>query len=370
MPMLPIHTKKIVSFVILFCLLGYKQNATQASTINPVLLAPTAAKFYEAVQQEFAALKQNTPTFGESKNKACLAKAENIERAPKLHAFLQHITEQLIEKTQLKMPTIYVYLGEDVKSYNASMQTVHLISKLTAKTATGTITTEIATNEYNLTIGKELINLFFWDSANRGCLAAVIAHEIGHAVNNHKALSKINEYEADKTAIKILEDPETLPKAIDMLTLAGHIYNNLAAISSDALKEHVHFLIRVMTCSLIKEFPTLGKLGVSSSHTNFAFAVNAALEPILNPKTTGNQPMNAADVVIKAYNKLRLACTSPEQLLGDDPRRLSVQGKLLDELTSKYFSPINHPDPKSRRKHMETCIAEELGKIETEAELD
>jgi len=348
-------------------LLGAAQpiNATgeDRSTINPVLLSPTAPAFYGKLQKEFDALEHSTARSPdeESRGVVCLSRADNIERAPKLYAFLNHVATKLAKKAGIKVPTIFVCVKLDSSSYNASVQKIIYTSRLTYTSETGSsITTEIVNDEFNLTVGKELINLFFWNSANKDCIEAVIAHEIGHAMNNHTVQSKENEFEADAAALRMLEVQENLPRAIDMLTLAGHIYNNLAAIASEALKEHVHFLIRVMTTSLIQEFPDLGRLGSSSSHTNFAFAVNAALEPILNPMATGGQPINAAHVVISAYNRLKQACVEPEQLLRGDKRKLSAQGKLLDELTSRFFSPINHPDPRSRKRHMRECMGVEM----------
>ena len=331
------------------------QTANLPTSINPVLLAPTNKESHEKLNQEFKALKQNAVRTSRDVKLGvvCLSKAENTELAPTLNAFLQPVVTQLVKKTKLKMPTIFVYIKEDSASYNASMQKVTYTSVLTYRSETGSsISTELVNDEFNLTIGKELINLFFWNSANKDLIEAVLAHEFGHAVNNHTTQSPTNEFEADTTAIKVLDFPQNLPKAIDMLTLAGHIYNNLAAIASESFKEHVHFLIRVMTTSLIQEIPDLGELGNSSSHTNFAFSVNAALGPILKPSVAKGEQATIDVVVKKAYNNLKLACSSPDKLLGGDEKRRSIQGQMLDKLTSEFFSPINHPDPRSRKKHM------------------
>lgn len=352
---------RIIFLCILLTVVTCHATTTHSrSSINPVLLAPTMPKFYEKLQKEFDALRHSSSRTTEEKKRGVvsLSQAENIERAPTLYKFLNHAVEKLIKKTKLRMPTLFIYLNEDSMSYNASMHKTQYKTDLRYTSERGDRFSEsIVHYTFNLTVGKELINLFFWNNPNKGCIKAVIAHEIGHQVNNHITKAVENEFEADTTAIKILKKPRDLPKAINMLTLAGHLYNNLAAIASDSLKEHVHFLIRVMTCSLIQEYPDLEKLGESASHTTLAFAVNAALEPILNPTATGNQPINAAQIVINAYNKLKQACVAPDQLLGKDAIMLTAQGILLDKLTHQAF-PIYHPDPKSRKQNIMNRIAE------------
>lgn len=340
--------------ILLLCLWG---TSLESSPINQVLLTPTETPFYEKLQKEFAALEHNVSTYGENKNRANLALAENIDRAPTLHTFLTNLTENLIQKTKLKMPTIYIYLGDDVDCYNAKMETIRTVTTCITPTTTGNDTTKIVSYEYNLVIGKELINLFFWNNTNKHCLPAVIAHEIGHAVNEPTTSPITNEFKADATAIKILDQPQTLPLAIDMLTLAGHMYNNIITISPDAPKTQVNNLVHIMTSSLIQEFPDMGMLGAMSSHHNLAFTIYTAIEPMLKPEAQDGKSITLDYVVTKAYNQLKQACAQPEQFLKTDQAAFSAKGKLLDALTNSLYSPITHPDPKSRKDSMKKCIA-------------
>lgn len=341
----------IVAFFMPFLLV----NATN----HKPLFSSDSPQFFEKIQKEFTLLQNKGIKSSLNPHATSLSDATNAELAPTLNIFLTQIVERLIKKTTLKMPAILIYVQDDQTSYNASMQKIRYTSLLTSTTQSGqSMRTEIVNDEYNLTIGKDVINLFLWNNHNKNCLAAVIAHEIGHAVNNHTTQSIENEFQADRTAVKLLQNPSSLAKGITMLTLAGHIYNTLAAIASPAFIPHVHFFVRTLSSALVQEYPDLGQLGSSSSHSAFAQTVRTALDPIVNIPATDQKAIDPTAIIMKAYENLRLACSNPQKLMGMDKKELSAQGKMLDELTDKMFSPIHHPAPKKRMSNIFKAIAE------------
>lgn len=337
------NIKKSIFFT--FLSISYVFSSVCCATVQVTALSPEASEFYEKVQKELGALQAAR----KGRDMVNISKAKYTQIAPNLSNFLSNLTENLIKKTTLTMPSIFVYIGDGQGLYNASMQKTVTVFTHTSRDISGKeSSTQIVQDKYKLTLGRELVNLFLWKKSLTDCFEAVIAHEIGHAVNNHTIPSIENEYAADRTAVKLLKSPWKLPQGISVLTLAGHIYNTISAIADDGVKEHIHFLVRVLTASLVKEFPNLGELGRSSSHTNFARLVQAALAPIISPEEQEESISSPAALVIKIHERLRQACLNPGAFMGVDDDELSEEGEMLDELTNRMFSPITHPAPRDR----------------------
>lgn len=326
------------------------QQTMPQGLYNLLHFVPTS-DVYNPIDQECKALKlkanQQTSTIKITQ-----------ENAPTLYKFIEYFIKDFITKALLSMPEIYVYLGDDQNGFNASMQTV-TYTHISWIPGTNIPPTKITTNQYNLTVGAELVKLFTWDRDLIPCFKATLAHEIGHAVTQKKDTSTImtqaqawkSEYDADAFAVSILETPQNLEKAIDILTLSGHIYNNMMAIAGNETREQVLYLVHVLTSALIEEIPGLKYLGMAPSHSEFASRVYSALHPVLNPTATQGESISASQFVTTAYENLKSAC-----LKSTNNQKFSVTNQMLDELTNRYFSPINHPTPKKRKLNIQRLI--------------
>ena len=180
-------------------------------------------------------------------------------------------------------------------------------------------------------------------------MAAILGHEVGHIVFEHQDEAVVNEHEADLFAAKLLKKKTDLIVALDMLSLAAHVYNSLKSIVTD--KKLVYDLVRAAVNRVVMDVPDLGELGTATSHAYVATAVFNALEKADKKIIVSG---NWEDAVFEVYRAVKRACTVPSAVFGVPSEE--IQALCLEmERKATYLQSfkLTHPTPFNRRALIE-----------------
>lgn len=276
--------------------------------------------------------------------------------APELANFLSGGVRVVAEAAKIKKPGVKLQLQDSNLQYNAAAQRTTRVSKLTKLTyehdlATGkqrlldsTTETEVDTIS-DIIIGAELVRLFIWREGRMALMAAILGHEVGHIVFEHKDEAVANEHEADLFAAKLLKKGTDLIVALDMISLAAHVYNSLKTIVAD--KKRLYDLVRLAVNRVVTDVPDLGELGTATSHAYVATAVFNALK---KADAQVIQYGNWDDALFEVYLAVKRACTVPSAVFGVPSEE--IQSLCLEmERKATYLQSfkLTHPTPLNRR---------------------
>lgn len=367
------YSFNILIFVLFLTLLGFGWECFAQDFISvnhsavvdvaqnyPVLeLKPTNPHYFE-IEKELTKLKEQ--------NLGCceilLDEASNQNIAPRFYEAIKKIVKNFVEATGIQMPQLILFTGQENKAYNASATTATKTLVTTTTVTRGkkkkVFTSESVEKEYKLTLGEGLLKLLFWKREWEDLLSGIIAHEIGHMVQVNKLESKEMEYQADAKAVELLgrKRSDKLIQAIDMITLANHIYNILT-LNSELLRLNLgdaHQIIRIIVNSLINAFPDLGDLGRCSTHKKFGYVVNKVFQDALKYSLDPSIGMTETEFV-KIYERLQRVCLSLVEYMGpDEEEEISKKYEFIENYTNQLYNHITHPTPLERRINIQECI--------------
>lgn len=319
---------------------------------------------YQAIEREITQLKQ----FKNTSHKAGLNEVsldEYKSSGPILYKTIKEIVEKFVSKTKTEMPKLVLYVGNDSITYNASANTSTIThTKTTKKIYKHQVETSVENHveqKHKLVLGEGLIKLLLWKNYGNKLLAAIIGHEIGHMCDTDKQESKKCEYFADSKAVEFLgkADAKNLTQAIDMLTLAGHMYNILTG-NADLLRLNLgdaHQVIRIMVNSMVNQMPELGDLGVCSTHKKFGHVVNKIFQDALTYSLDPKMGMTEKEF-FRIYEKMHKACSNLAEYMGEEEERdMSQKYEFIENYTNQLYNHITHPTPLERSTNIEQCIA-------------
>lgn len=280
--------------------------------------------------------------------------------APELANFICGAVGVVAKRAKIKKPGVKLQLQDSNLQYNAAARQGRQINILTKNTylvnqATGQktlVNTETETDVDKISdieVGAELVRLFVWRSDRPALMAAILGHEVGHIVFEHTDEAVVNEHEADLFAAKLLKKGTDLILALDMLSLAAHVYNSLKSIVAD--KKLVYDLVRAAVNRVVIDVPDLGELGTATSHAYVATAVFNALEKADKKNIVSG---NWDDAVFEVYQAVKRACTVPSAVFGVSSEK--IQALCLEmERKATYLQSfkLTHPTPFNRRALIE-----------------
>ncbi|MFH1253972.1 MAG: hypothetical protein V1646_00910 [bacterium] len=339
-------------------------NKNIPSAINPsvqlMLELRPVNKSYQTIEREIATLKQLTNiNFNE------ISLDDNQSSCPILYKIIKEIVENFVLKTKIEMPKLVLYVGNDSTTYNASANTATIThTQTTRKTYNRKIETAVSEHiekKHKLVLGEGLIKLLLWKSYGNKLLAAIIGHEIGHMCDTNKQESKKCEFFADSKAVELLgkTDANNLTQAIDMITLASHMYNILTG-NADFLRLNlgdVHQIIRIIVNSTVNQMPELGDLGVCSTHKKFGFVVNKVVQDALKYSLDPKIGMTEKEFLL-IYEKMLKACSNLSEYMGEEEEQeISQKYEFIENYTNQIYNHITHPTPLERSTNIEQCIA-------------
>ncbi len=327
--------------------------------IQPMLELRPINTHYSTIEREITTLKQTASIkFNE------ISLDDNKLNSPTLYKIIKDIVEKFTLMAKIEIPKLSIYVGNDNTTYNASANTK--ISTYTKTTRNfhnkrvETIVDQSTEKLHKLVIGEGLIKLLLWKNYGNKLLAAIIGHEIGHMCDTNKQESKKCEFFADSKAVEFLgkTDANNLTQAIDMITLASHMYNILTG-NADFLRLNlgdVHQIIRIIVNSMVNQMPELGDLGVCSTHKKFGYVVNKvfqdALKYSLNPKIG----MTEKEFLL-IYEKMYKACSNLSEYMGEEEEQeISQKYEFIENYTNQIYNHITHPTPLERSTNIEQCI--------------
>lgn len=324
----------------------------------PVLELKAVNSLYTAIEREISQLK----SLGK---KTTVSLDENRLVAPNLYKIIKEIVDGFVVKAKIEMPKIFLYVGEDSKTYNASAQSSKIIhtmmTKTTYKKHVETKIDKKVETHHDLVLGEGTVRLLLWKNYGNKLLSAIIGHEVGHMCDSNAVESKRAEYFADSKAVEFLgkRDAKFLEQAIDMITLATHIYNILIS-NSVLLRLNVgdsHQVIRIITNSIVNELPELGDLGKCSTHKKFGHVVNKIFQDSLKYSLDPKIGLTEKEF-INIYQRLQKACTSLSDYMGDEEEQeISQKYEFIENYTNQIYNHITHPTPLERSANIEKCIA-------------
>ncbi len=280
--------------------------------------------------------------------------------APELTDFICGAVGVVAKRAKIKKPGVKLKLEGGNSQYNAAARQGKQINILTKNTylvnqATGQktlVNTETETDVDKISdieVGAELVRLFVWRSDRPALMAAILGHEVGHIVFEHSDEAVVNEHEADLFAAKLLKKGTDLIVALDMLSLAAHVYNSLKSIVTD--KKLLYNLVRAAVNRVVMDVPDLGELGTATSHAYVATAVFNALEKADKKIIVSG---NWEDAVFEVYRAVKRACTVPSAVFGVPSEE--IQALCLEmERKATYLQSfkLTHPTPFNRRALIE-----------------
>jgi hypothetical protein len=364
----------------------FAQQAIDGITVNqnvyldvkpfnqPLLELKPTNKFYQTIEREIAILKQfkceatKTVPYDMCLSEPCLNEISLDNKqsySPILYKTIKEIVEKFAQKAKIEMPKLVLYVGSDSITYNASANTATITHTKTTKKFYGRKTEssvdQWVENNHKLVIGEGLIKLLLWKNYGNKLLAAIIGHEIGHMCDANKQESKKCEFFADSKAVEFLgkNDADNLTQAIDMITLANHMYNILT-LNSELLRLNlgdVHQIIRIIVNSMINEMPELGDLGICSTHKKFGYVVNKIFQDALKYSLDPKIGMTEREFIL-IYAKMRKACSDLVEYMGEDEEReISQKYEFIENYTNQLYNHITHPTPLERSTNIQNCIS-------------
>lgn len=363
----------VCSIIISFSVIGLvAQQATDQITVNrsvclntqpsvqPLLELQPTNRSYQAIEREISTLKRlnniNSNEISLDDNQSC---------SPTLYKTVKEIVEKFVIKAKIEMPKLVLYVGNDSSTYNASANTATITHKRTTrKTYKHQIETTISERveqKHKLVLGEGLIKLLLWKNYGNKLLAAIIGHEIGHMCDANKQESKKCEFFADSKAVEFLgkADANNLTQAIDMITLASHMYNILTG-NADLLRLNLgdaHQIIRIMVNSTVNQMPELGDLGVCSTHKKFGYVINKVFQDSLKYSLDPKIGMTEKEFLL-IYEKMNKACSNLSEYMGEEEEReISQKYEFIENYTNQIYNHITHPTPLERSTNIEQCIA-------------
>lgn len=315
---------------------------------------------YQTIEREIATLKQLTNI-----NLNEISLDDNQASSPTLYKIIKEIVENFVVKAKIEMPKLVLYIGNDSTTYNASANTATIThtktTKKTYKRQVETTVSEHVEQKHKLVLGEGLIKLLLWKNYGNKLLAAIIGHEIGHMCDTNKQESKKCEFFADSKAVEFLgkTDANNLIQAIDMVTLASHMYNILTG-NAGFLKLNlgdVHQIIRIIVNSMANQMPELGDLGVCSTHKKFGYVVNKVFQDALKYSLDPKIGMTEKEFLL-IYEKMYKACSNlPEYMGEEEEQEISQKYEFIENYTNQIYNHITHPTPLERSTNIERCIA-------------
>jgi|GEM_PF-4230308 len=330
-----------------------KSSVVALPAVN-LMLNPVSSGLYDVMDSEIDLLKKRFPEQCSKNSEKLISvmQAGAPEIAPALYQLLYKKTQALAEKANVEVEDILIHVGQDKESYN-------LFAKMlieTTITEGDPVSKESRINK--LVIGEQALKLFLWDfDKNEDTFSAVIAHEVGHMWCEHKDECKRNEFEADLVGKCLLDDPRALNKGVNMLTLAGNLFNSISEKSSEGNLNltDVFRMVCVATNTIANDNGgDLGWLGKTSSHAKFSLNVNQAVE---NASKTANGLADKNMFLSNVCSNVLISCKTQNGLFAPelDKQLSSVCKKAEDALHVAGISPITHPTPLERSVYSAAC---------------
>jgi hypothetical protein len=327
--------------------------------VLPLLELKAGNISYDLIEREIDSLKRLR------NNNADVSLDDNKHMAPTLYRIIKRFVDNFATRSKIDTPKLFLYVGNDNRTYNASAQSDLITRRTTTRMTRGkkietSVKEEVMANR-SLVLGEGTVRLLLWKGYGDKLLSAIIAHEIGHMCDPAAGESKRAEYFADSKAVEFLgkRDARYLTQAINMITLATHVYNILKSNSS-LLRLNMgdsHQIIRIIANSIVNELPELGDLGRSSTHQKFGYVVNNVFQDSLKYSLDPKVGMTEKGF-ISIYNRLKKACTSLSEYMGNDlDQEISQRYEFIESYTNQLYNHITHPTPLERVSNIERCIS-------------
>ncbi len=324
---------------------------------------PHNKTYFQTIAHELDALCNR---FG---NKSLISLSNNLETqslAPTLCPLLINKIQTIATRMNLDISTINVGIKpmtDDISDlFNAHAQTkvcVTVYKECKIRKSDGTIletkTDHNISSLFNLVLNEETILLLAWhegDSAyasTEKLLDGVIAHELGHIYHQHTQSKAQYEHEADAIGSQCLVHPKNLINSVDMLYLAGNLFTCLRGNASklgNLTREKSQAMLHIIAHTLMNNIDSLGTLGMSTSHTQFASEINHAIQKAIERIESKHAYGNDQIVISLLYDELKDKCLNP---LPSEGTEVEVVCKQADQ-TLALYSQLTHPDPKTRRE--------------------
>jgi len=327
---------------------------------SPVIMLSPDNKLYQVIQGEVDVINKSY------KNSSDEVKLDDV-RSIACNSFkiINSIVGKYVNMAGVRMPEIFLYLGQDGSAYNASVQTFTItyskrVNIVRNNKIVGHDFNSNIEKRYKLVIGAEAFKLLMWCSCGEKLLAAIICHEIGHMCDTEKRNPKYAEYFADTKAVCLLgkSDSKYLVQGVNMITLARHIFNILT-LNSEILRlniQDVYQVIRIITNSIVSEFYDLGDLGRCSTHKKFGYIVNKVFQDSLKYSLDPNIGMTEKEFV-NVYNRLCKSCKNMSDYIGlSEDFKISHEYEFIERYTNQIYNHITHPAPLERLLNIEKSI--------------
>ena len=355
------------SFVLSEDLVNYQISVNHNVKIDcaitqPILELKATNKYYNTIESEISRIKSLKDKSDE------VSLDENQSIVSILYNEINQAVSKSIKLAKIaKMPKLVLYVGSDPKTYNASAQTSVLtsIETTTKRTKSGKlISTEVnktVEKKYKRVVGEGVVKLLLWKDYGSKLLASIIAHEVGHMCDSVMGESKRAEYFAESKAIEFVgkKDAKMLCQAIDMITLASHMYNILT-LNSYLLRLNLgdaHQVIRIIVNSMVNELPELGDLGQCSTHKKFGYVVNKIFQDSLKYSLDPRIGMTEREFV-NVYQRLHSACANLSEYIGpENEQEISEKYEFIENYTNQIYNHITHPTPLERSNNIQNCIS-------------
>ncbi len=343
------------------CRISYNKSVKiDGDFARPTLELKPTNKNYSLIESEISKIKCFKDESGE------VLLDDNKSSAPVLYETVSQIVDKFVKIAKIdKMPKLVLYVGSDSKTYNASAQTstvtqTETVTKYKNGKKISTDVNKKVKKFHKLVIGEGLVKLLLWKHFGSRLLSCIVAHEIGHMCDSISGESKRAEYFADSKAVEFVGkgDAHLLTQAIDMITLASHMYSILT-LNSDLLRLNLgdaHQVIRIIVNSMVNQLPELGDLGRCSSHKKFGYVVNKVFQDSvkysLDPKV-GMTEREFSNV----YHKLHRACLNLAEYMGpEEEQEISRKYEFIENYTNQIYNHITHPTPLERSVNICNCI--------------
>jgi len=265
---------------------------------------------------------------------------------PTIYKILHDIFEEIAIKSHLKMPDICVCLTLENNIFNNNKDTL--------------MANAVSNREHHsIRVGEEFFKLFIWNQQARELLKAILAHEFGHLKiwsdtlptpdpeKDPCARSREEEHRADAFGVSMLEQPEILIKALDMMLLDVSL-NQVIHYHTKYSIHRVTEISRILANFIADTIPKLGALGNTATNTVFTNILNVIVQQAKISKHTGTRTgiidtdSDTRDIVFDLADHITRACNN--DLL------IEIANIGASSITEKY------PGPYDRRSYIENCI--------------
>jgi hypothetical protein len=377
--------KKLVSLVFCVGVLSLCSADDEVMIESPVVGyesvptdAPVSLTVSSAVREELANFKAERPAF-DSDNSAFVdtvdkelknlrhrygdtvvdLESEEVRRlAPQISTFVVGGVDTVAKLARITKPGVKLTLVPGSVQYNAAAQGITETLTKTTRTylvderGNRTLVGEKVDVEQNkisdIVVGAQLVRLFVWRKDRVALFAAILGHEVGHIVFDHKTEAVSNEHEADLFAVKMLKKGTDLNTALDMLSLAANTSSTLERFVKDEAVRND--FVRAAVNRVVMDVADLSELGKAESHSYVATVIFNALQREKKRISNEISRSNLDEACFAIYEALKRACESPSGIFGVPSKQIQMLCAKM-ERDSRHMN--THPVPSERRALIE-----------------